>query len=85
MINVAREAEDIIDEYVASLAQQRGKNLLARTKNGFLGLIVWWRTAKEIKRVRRRFKEIYKSREMFGIQITQRGDVIQAICRIARG
>ncbi|PSS34874.1 Disease resistance RPP8-like protein [Actinidia chinensis var. chinensis] len=75
--DVAREAEDIIDEYVASLAQQRGKNLLVRTKNGVLGLLARWRTAKEIKRVRRRIEEIFKSREMFGIQITQQGDVIQ--------
>ena len=33
--------------------------------------------AQEIKGAKRRFEEIYKSRETFAIQITQPGDVIQ--------
>ncbi|GFY84752.1 hypothetical protein Acr_03g0015260 [Actinidia rufa] len=75
--DAAREAEDLIDEYVASLAQQRGENLLIRIKNSFLGLLARRRAAEEIKRVKRKFEEIYKSRETFGIQFTQQGDVIQ--------
>ena len=75
--DAAREAEDLIDEYVASLAQQRGENLLVRIKNSFLGLLARRRAAEEIKGVKRKFEEIYKSRETFGIQITQQADVIQ--------
>ncbi|XP_057487691.1 disease resistance protein RPP13-like [Actinidia eriantha] len=75
--DAAREAEDLIDEYVASLAQQRGENMLVRIKNSFFGLLARRRAAEEIKRVKRKFEEIYKSRETFGIQFTQQGDVIQ--------
>ncbi|GFY82363.1 hypothetical protein Acr_02g0006030 [Actinidia rufa] len=75
--NAAHEAEDIIDEYVASLAKQRGENLMVRTKKGFLGLLARRRVAEEIKGVKRRFEELYKSRETFAIQIPQPGDMIQ--------
>ncbi|GFS31365.1 hypothetical protein Acr_00g0016920 [Actinidia rufa] len=74
--DAAREAEDIIDPYVASVAQQRGGNFLARTKSRLQRLSSRRRVAKQIKGIKKRFEDLFKQKDNFEIQISQQADLI---------
>ncbi|GFS31381.1 hypothetical protein Acr_00g0016990 [Actinidia rufa] len=66
--DAAREAEDIIDPYVASVAQQRGGNFLVRTKSKLQRLSSRRRVAEQIKDIKKRFEVLFKQKDKYEIQ-----------------
>ncbi|KAF5941215.1 hypothetical protein HYC85_022382 [Camellia sinensis] len=67
--NAAREAEDTIDAYVATVYRQRKESFLFRLKGELVRLLARRRAAEEIKAINSRFEEIFKNKERFDIQI----------------
>ncbi|KAI7996259.1 Disease resistance RPP8-like protein 3 [Camellia lanceoleosa] len=67
--NAAREAEDTIDAYVATVYRQRKESFLFRLKGELVRLLARRKAAEEIKAINSRFEEIFKNKERFDIQI----------------
>ncbi|PSS33562.1 Disease resistance protein, partial [Actinidia chinensis var. chinensis] len=74
--DAAREAEDIIDPYVASVAQQRGGNFLVRSKSKLQRLSSRRRVAEQIKDIKKRFEVLFKQKDKYEIHISQQADLI---------